>query len=78
MGRRWGRTYRLGERVTARLLEAAPLTGGLILELVEAPEAARGAEAAGTSEAAARHESGASNRRKHRPGRRRRAPKNQA
>ncbi|MEE8499240.1 MAG: ribonuclease R [Kiloniellales bacterium] len=78
VGRRWGRTYRLGERVTARLLEAAPLTGGLILELVEAPEAARGAEAAGTSEAAARHESGASNRRKHRPGRRRRAPKNQA
>ena len=35
VGRRWGRTYRLGERVSARLLEAEPLTGGLVLELLD-------------------------------------------
>ncbi len=35
VGRRWGRTYRLGERVSARLLEAEPITGGLILELLD-------------------------------------------
>ncbi len=35
VGRRWGRTYRLGERVSARLLEAEPVTGGLILELLD-------------------------------------------
>jgi ribonuclease R len=35
VGRRWGRTYRLGERVAVRLVQAEPLTGGLLLELVE-------------------------------------------
>jgi ribonuclease R len=34
VGRRWGQSYRLGDRVQARLVEANPLTGGLILELV--------------------------------------------
>jgi ribonuclease R len=34
VGRRWGRSYRLGDRVQARLVEANPLTGGLVLELV--------------------------------------------
>ena len=38
VGRRWGRTFRLGERAAARLLEADPATGGLILELIEDPE----------------------------------------
>jgi ribonuclease R len=48
-GRRWGRSYRLGEAVGVRLMEAAPITGGLILELVEEgvetiPDAARKTE----------------------------------
>jgi len=38
IGRRWGRTYRLGERVRVRLREAEPITGGLILELIEGEE----------------------------------------
>ena len=53
VGRRWGRTYRLGERISARLLEAEPITGGLILELVEASEEAR-AETGGARQEAAR------------------------
>ena len=35
VGRRWGRIYRLGERVAVRLVQAEPLTGGLLLELIE-------------------------------------------
>jgi len=35
VGRRWGRRYRLGDRVGARLTEADPITGGLVLELLE-------------------------------------------
>ncbi len=42
IGRRWGRTYRLGERVRVRLREAEPITGGLILELIEGEESASG------------------------------------
>jgi len=42
IGRRWGRSYRIGETVAARLTEADPITGGLILALVEA-EAEEGA-----------------------------------
>ncbi len=38
VGRRWGRVYRLGETVQVRLVEAVPLTGGLIFELIEADE----------------------------------------
>ncbi|MFQ5772910.1 MAG: ribonuclease R [Kiloniellaceae bacterium] len=38
VGRRWGRTYRLGERVNARLREADPVTGGIVLELIEPEE----------------------------------------
>ncbi len=38
VGRRWGRVYRLGETVHARLMEADPLTGGLVLNLVEDDE----------------------------------------
>jgi ribonuclease R len=38
VGRRWGRVYRLGERVQIRLREAEPATGGLILEMVEGDE----------------------------------------
>ncbi|NIA70258.1 ribonuclease R [Pelagibius litoralis] len=34
-GQRWGRVYRLGDRVSVRLLEAEPVTGGLILSLIE-------------------------------------------
>ena len=37
-GRRWGRVYRLGETVAGRLIEADPVTGGLVLDLVEDPE----------------------------------------
>ncbi len=35
VGRRWGRTYRLGEPAMVRLVEADALTGSLILELTE-------------------------------------------
>ncbi len=35
VGERTGKVYRLGEMVTVRLLEAAPLTGGLRFELVD-------------------------------------------
>ena len=35
VGRRWGRRYSLGERVTTRLTEADPITGGMVLELIE-------------------------------------------
>ena len=33
VGRRWGRRYRLGERADLRLVEADPISGGLILNL---------------------------------------------
>jgi ribonuclease R len=35
VGRRWGRVYSLGETVAVRLVEASPVTGGLVLQLVE-------------------------------------------
>ncbi|WP_119459539.1 ribonuclease R [Rhodospirillaceae bacterium SYSU D60014] len=35
VGRRWGRVYSLGDPVEARLMEAEPVTGGLILQLDE-------------------------------------------
>ena len=35
LGRRWGRCYRLGERLTVELTEADPLTGGLVMRLRE-------------------------------------------
>ena len=35
VGRRWGRAYRLGERVAVRLREVQPLTGGIVLDLAE-------------------------------------------
>jgi ribonuclease R len=41
VGRRWGRVYRLGERVMVRLVQAEPLTGGLLLELIEAGDGDR-------------------------------------
>ena len=34
-GHRWGRVYRLADPVTVRLLEAEPITGGLLFALVE-------------------------------------------
>ncbi len=46
VGRRWGRTYRLGERITARLREANPLTGGVILDPAGDQEEAEGGESA--------------------------------
>jgi ribonuclease R len=39
VGRRWGRVYRLGETVAARLSEADPITGGIVLRLLEDDEA---------------------------------------
>jgi ribonuclease R len=38
-GDRWGRVYRLGDRLRVKLLEAEPVTGGLILALDEDGEA---------------------------------------
>jgi len=35
VGRRWGRVYSLGETVAVRLVEASPVTGGLVLQLIE-------------------------------------------
>src|SRR3546814_8505862 len=35
-GQRWGRVYRLGDRLRVRLVEATPMTGCLILALDEA------------------------------------------
>ncbi|HTO81749.1 MAG TPA: ribonuclease R [Methylomirabilota bacterium] len=40
VGRRWGRVYSLGETVGVRLVEATPITGGLVLQLVEDAAAA--------------------------------------
>jgi ribonuclease R len=39
VGRRWGRVYSLGEVVWARLIEAEPVTGGLLFNLVEGEDA---------------------------------------
>jgi len=47
VGRRWGRVYRLGETVGVRLVEATPITGGLVLQLVE--DAAAGDERIGAA-----------------------------
>ena len=35
VGRRWGRIYRLGESVRVRIVEADPMTGGLVLALLD-------------------------------------------
>jgi len=43
IGRRWGRTYRLGEAAHVRLVEADPTTGGLVFHLVEADGEGRAA-----------------------------------
>ncbi len=37
-GQRWGRVYRLGDRLRVRLVEAEPVTGGLILALDESDD----------------------------------------
>ena len=55
VGRRWGRVYRLGDTVTVRLREANPLTGSLLLALVEAGE---DGEARSTAETASRPAAG--------------------
>jgi ribonuclease R len=41
VGERHGRIYTLGERVEVRLVEAAPITGSLVFELLDAQGAAR-------------------------------------
>ena len=43
-GQRWGRVYRLGDRLRVRLVEAEPMTGGLILALDADEEAETGAD----------------------------------
>ncbi len=40
VGERTGGVYRLGMRVTVRLVEATPLTGGLLFEILTPPESA--------------------------------------
>src|SRR3546814_18449766 len=55
-GQRWGRVYRLGDRLRVRLVEATPMTGGLILALDEAEGDAHARDAgsrAGSSEGGA-------------------------
>ena len=39
VGRRWGRTFRLGEPAWVRLVQAERATGGLLLQLIEGEEA---------------------------------------
>jgi len=34
-GRRWGRQYQLGEKIVVRIREANPVTGGVILQILE-------------------------------------------
>jgi ribonuclease R len=41
-GERWGRVYRLGDRLQVRLVEAEPMTGGLILALDETEDGEAG------------------------------------
>lgn len=41
VGQRWGRSYQLGEIVAGRLVEADPVTGSLLLTLVEEEEEAQ-------------------------------------
>jgi ribonuclease R len=48
VGRRWGRRYQLAARVAVRLVEATPVTGGLVLELVEGEDGAEPAPGQGT------------------------------
>ena len=43
VGQRWGRVYSLGEVITLRLVEANPVTGGLILNIVDAADREPGA-----------------------------------
>ena len=43
VGQRWGRVYSLGEVITLRLVEANPVTGGLILNIVDAADRGPGA-----------------------------------
>ena len=40
VGERSGRRWRLGARVQVRLLEATPVTGGLLFQMLSDPEAA--------------------------------------
>ncbi|GAB4356993.1 MAG: ribonuclease R [Kiloniellaceae bacterium] len=48
-GERWGRVYRLGDRLRVRLVEAEPMTGGLILALDETDEGAEGDDGRGAA-----------------------------
>lgn len=44
VGRRWGRIFSLGSVVAVRLVEATPVTGGMVLELIETEEDSGAAE----------------------------------
>ncbi|MHA1599649.1 MAG: ribonuclease R [Alphaproteobacteria bacterium] len=77
IGRRWGRVFRLGERVQIRLREAEPVTGGLILELIESDDQTGGKS--DKRESARPHRPGKKTGKKHPPkkkpsGKRRRKP----
>jgi ribonuclease R len=41
VGQRTGRRYEMGQQVEVKLLEATPLTGGLLFEIVSPPKPAR-------------------------------------
>lgn len=52
IGRRWGRVYSLGDRVAVRLMEATPVTGGLVLQMIEGDDEEAGELSSGPAKGA--------------------------
>jgi len=66
VGRRWAREYRLGDPVWSKIIEADPVTGGLVLHLVEAEDDdTAGADKAGRASGGPRERKGTAPVRRH-------------
>jgi ribonuclease R len=75
VGRRWARQYRLGDPVWSKIVEADPVTGGLVLHLVETEDDETAAAAnGGRTTVGHRERKGASPGRRHPAGDRNRPP----